>query len=143
MAGSGRIEVTGLREFRSGLRRVDRGLPREVRVILNKAAEIVVDEARPRVPVGPPPRGHAFTSVRSASTQSSGRVKGGGARFPYYPWLEFGGRVGRNNSVERTRTPEGRYIFPAFEDKRDEVREEMRDGLRDLVRRSGLRVRVR
>ena len=87
---SGRIDVQGLRELRTALRRVDRALPRAVRGVLNEAARIVVDEARPRVPSGPPARGHAATSIRTASTQSAGRVKGGGARFPYYPWLEFG-----------------------------------------------------
>lgn len=142
MAGSGRIDVRGLREFRAGLRRVHAGLPRAVRQVANRAAEIVVNEARPRVPSGPPARGHALSSIRTASTQSRGRVKGGGARYPYYPWLDFGGRVGPGGSVERTRLRAGRYIYPAFVDKREEVQDEARRGLAELVRAAGIRVRV-
>lgn len=143
MARGGRIEVEGLREFRAGLRQVHRGLPRAVRRVANQAAEIVVQDARPRVPLGPPTRGHALQSIRAASTQSAGRVKGGGARFPYYPWLDFGGRVGRDRSVYRTVIRSGRYIYPAFVANREEITEEMEDGLRRLADSAGIRVNVR
>lgn len=143
MAGSrDRIQVIGLREFRANLRQVHRNLPRAVRRVANKAADIVVAEARPRVPLGPPEKGHALMSIRSASTQSSGRVKGGGARFPYYPWLDFGGHVGRNASVSRPVRRGGRYIYPAFVDKRDEITEEMDRGIHQLAEAAGIRVRT-
>lgn len=138
-----RIEVTGLREFRAGLRQMDRGLPREVRVVANEAADIVVTWARPMVPIGPAARGHALSSIRTASTQSAGRVKGGGARYPYYPWLDFGGRVGPQKSVHREVKRGGRYIFPAFTRNRPEILDNMREGLDRLAHRAGIRTRVR
>lgn len=137
------IVITGLREFKAGLRRMDSALPRRVRQAANRAAQIVVDAARPRVPTGPARRGHARDSIRVASTASAVRVRGGGARFPYYGWLEFGGRVGRNRSVRRERVSSGRYIRPAYVENADRVRDEMAEGLRDLADSAGVRARVR
>lgn len=138
MARRGAIQVEGLAEFRRGLRQVHRNLPRAVRRVANDAAEIVVAAARPGVPLGPAERGHAVQSIRTASTQSSGRVKGGGARFPYYPWLDFGGRVGRDRSVYRRVIRRGRYIYPAFVDNREQITEEMEQGLQRLARSAGI-----
>lgn len=137
----GQIRITGLNEFRRALRRIDRDAPKGLRKAGNKAADIVVAEAKPRVPVGPAKGGHAKTSIRAASTASAARVRGGGKRFPYYPWLDFGGRVGRNNSVHRPFIKSGRYIWAAFVAERDRVEGVLRDELTDVARQAGARVR--
>lgn len=136
-----RIEVHGLREFRRNLRQMDRGLPKGLRVAGNKAAALVVAKAKPKVPTGPAKGGHARDSIRAASTQSAARVAGGGARYPYYPWLDFGGKVGRKDSVRRPFIKEGRYIWAAFSDNRRAVERELADALRDVADAAGLRVR--
>ena len=92
------IKVDGLREFQRTLRALDAGLPRTLRLAHNEAAKIVVDWAQPRVPAR---TGKARASVRATSSQREARVTGGGKRVPYYPWLDFGGRVGRNRTVQR------------------------------------------
>ncbi|WP_307962251.1 hypothetical protein [Salinispora arenicola] len=55
---------------------------------MNDAAQVVVDWARPRVSRR---SGRAARSLRVASTGKAVRVRAGGARVPYYPWLDFGG----------------------------------------------------
>lgn len=132
------IRITGLKEFKRHLRQLDSTLPKGLRLAGNKAAEIVVAEAKPRVPRR---TGRAAGSVRAASTQASARVKGGGARVPYYPWLDFGGSVGRNNSVHRPFLKEGRYIWKAFADRRAAVQDELKDALVDVARKAGLEPR--
>lgn len=135
------IRIEGLREFRRALREADRNAPKGLRLAGNKAAEIVVTAARPRVPLGPGKGGHARDSIRAASTQSAARVKGGGARFPYYPWLDFGGSVGRKRSVHRPFIKEGRYIWRAFVDHKDEIHHKLADALAEVARSAGLEPR--
>lgn len=135
-----RIKVEGLREFSRGLRRMDNDLPKGLRLAGNAAAQLVVDTARPRVPVGPGRGGHARSSVKAASTRTAARVQGGGKRYPYYPWLDFGGRVGRNRSVRRPFLREGRYIWAAFADRRAQVQDVLQDELVKVARSAGLEV---
>lgn len=134
------IKITGLSEFTRNLKRFDANLPKAIRIAGNEAANIVVDEAKSRVPTGPGRRGHAKTSIKAKSTQSLVRVSGGGKKFPYYPWLDFGGRVGRNRSVLRPFIKEGRYIWAAFGDNRERVQKKLTESLIDVGRLSGVDV---
>lgn len=113
------IRVRGLNEFVRNLRKIDKTLPKELKAGLNEAAGVVVQWAQPRVPMGA--TGKARRSVRAKSTARMAQVTGGGARVPYYPWLDFGGRVGRKRSVVRPFDKGGRYIYPGYAAKQDEV----------------------
>lgn len=66
-------------------------------------------------------------------------MAGGGSRAPYYPWLEFGGRVGRKESVSRTFVPGGRYIWPSWTKNRTDILTGMERALADLATESGVR----
>lgn len=105
------IRVTGLAEFNRALRRMDSDLPKGLRLALNEAANVIVDYARPRVPRR---SGRAAGSVKAKSTRTAARVTGGSTRVPYYPWLDFGGRVGKEKSVHRPFMKDGRYIYAGF-----------------------------
>ncbi len=133
------VKIHGLREFRNRLKDMDRDLPKALRIAFNAAADVVVADAKPRVPFL---SGDAQSSVRSASTQTKARVRGGGSRAPYYPWLDFGGRIGPDRSVERPFLPEGRYIYNAFFRKRatGEFTDAMSDALTRIGREAGLEV---
>lgn len=135
-----RIEIEGLREFNRGLRRLDAEYPKALRIAGNRAAQIVVDEAKPRVPTGPGRGGHAKSSIKAASTRTAARVSAGGRRFSYFPWLDFGGRVGRRRSVHRPFLREGRYIWAAFADRREDVVRVLDTELRNVARAAGLEV---
>jgi len=122
------IEIRGLAEFRKALLRVDKewsateGLKR----VGDEAAGLVVGWARPRTPFR---TGAAQRSIRATSTATAARVTSGGARVPYGPWLDFGGRVGRKRAVHRAFLPGGRYLYPGYDAKRVEVEAMLADGL--------------
>lgn len=137
----GKIRITGLNEFRRALRQIDRDAPKGLRKAGNKAADIVVAEAKPRVPLGPGKGGHAKSSIRAASTASAARVRGGGRRFPYYGWLDFGGPRNKPRPPERPYFKSGRYIWAAFAAERDRVEGVLRDELTDVARQAGARAR--
>ena len=133
------IKIEGLKEFTRDLKRIDSDLPKLVRLANNAAANLVVDDARPRVPSM---SGKAGRSIKAASTRTKSRVSGGGGRAPYYPWLDFGGKVGRRGSVKRAYKPKGRYIYRAYFQARDsgEFLEIMTKELVDVARQAGIDV---
>lgn len=131
------IRIEGLREFQRNLRALDSDLPKALRLALNDAANVIVDDARPRVPSR---SGRARRSVKARSTRTMSRVAGGGNRAPYYPWLDFGGKVGRNDSVRRPFLEKGRYIYNAYFRHRGEFVDHLRNSLIDVARQAGVDV---
>lgn len=131
------IKVEGLREFQAAVRRAGGDLPRALRLGLNSAMDIVVEHARPRVPRK---SGRAAASIKAQSTGNRARIKSGGNRAPYMPWLDFGGKVGRNRSVSRPFRKEGRYIWKSFADRRQDVISALETALTDVAKSAGLEV---
>lgn len=131
------IKVDGLVQFQRSLREVDRALPKALRLANNEAADLVVTWARPRIPSR---SGAAARSVRATSSQREAQVTGGGKRTPYYPWLDFGGRVGPRNSVRRPVLKGGRYIYQGYTQQRDRVEEVLLAALLQVCRQAGVEV---
>jgi hypothetical protein len=133
------LQVSGLKEFRKALKAAGDDMPKALRVAMNKAAELVVDEARPDVPQE---SGAARKSIRPQSTGTAVRVTAGGRRAPYYPWLDFGGRVGRRKATVRPFSPDGRYLYPAYFKLRDSgaFTDVMSAALVDVAAAAGLEV---
>lgn len=132
-----RITITGLKEFQASLRKMDSGLPRQLRVALNQASQLVIDNARPGIPSR---SGAARASLKVRSSQREARIAAGGRKAPYYPWLDFGGHVGQHGSTARPFYKEGRYIYPALRRKHQAVTEVMAAAIADLAREAGLEV---
>lgn len=137
MASSVKVQVKGLKEFRKELKAIDNDLPKAMRVALNKSAEIVIDEARPKVPKK---TGRAASTVKARSTQTAARVVGGGNKAPYYGWLDFGGWGGRNKKVHRPFYKEGRYIYAAYYRHADDFRKVLEASLVDVAKQAGMEV---
>ena len=131
------IRIEGLAEFNRNLRKMDKGLPKALRLAMNDAADVVIDYAKPRVPMR---TGKARRSIKARSTTKLVRVSGGGKRASYFPWLEFGGRVGRKNSVHRTRRKHGRYLYQGYYATRDDFEHILRKSLRRVAMSAGLSV---
>lgn len=131
------IKVVGLNEFRKGLRGIDRGLPKTVRMVLNNVTTILIDHVRPQIPQK---TGAAAASLKPQSTQSQARIAAGGPSAPWYPWLDFGGRVGKKKSVVRPYIAGGRYIFPGLAEKRADIETAMLEGLAQLASSNGIEV---
>lgn len=131
------IKVEGWREFNRNLRKMSAELPKALRLAGNEAAEIVVDWAQPKVPRK---SGRAAASVKARSTRTAARVSGGSKSVPYYAWLDYGGRVGRDRTTERLFVKEGRYLYPGYAANADKVRAVLLAALRKVAEDAGLEV---
>lgn len=133
----------GLKEFKAALRQIDSQFGGELRKALNEVAQVVVDQARPQVPRGR--TGRARESMKPGSSQNAAQIKVGGTVAPYYPWLDFGGSVGRGHrpgvgnsgSVKRPFIKKGRYVYPTAEAKRDELVGKLDEMLAMLIKKAG------
>lgn len=131
------IQIDGLREFASAVKKMDGDRAKMIRTALNEASNIIIDHARRDIPRR---TGRAAASLKGQSTRVLARVRAGSSRAPYYPWLDFGGRVGRNRSVKRPFYKKGRYIWKAYSDHHDEVIDAMQGALVGVVRGAGVEV---
>lgn len=131
------IRIEGLDQFRRNLKTLDATLPRALRVAFNTAAQLVVDDARPKVPTR---SGRARATVRVRSSQTRAQVAGGSKRVPYYSWLDFGGRGGRGRANNRPYRKEGRYIYAAFYRNRPRFAEVLERELVNVARQAGIEV---
>lgn len=132
------VRIEGLTEFRRGLKELSTDLPKALRLAFNDAADLVVQDARPRIPSR---TGRAKGTVKARSTQTAARVVGGGSRAVYYPWLDFGGTLPVTN-VRRPFLKEGRYIYNAyFRAKRSgRFQESLEKNLVAVARSAGIEV---
>jgi hypothetical protein len=129
-----KVQVKGIKDLQRGLNQLEEKAGPELRKGLNKIAAIVADAARDKVPRR---SGKAAQSIKVGSTQRAAQIKTGGTAAPYYPWLDFGGKVGRGKSVRRTFIKEGRYIYPTLREKRGLVTEKVDELIRDLAVKAG------
>jgi hypothetical protein len=131
------IKITGLAEFSRNLRKFNSDLPKTLRLAHNEAAQLIVDDAKPHVPRK---TGRAAGTVKAKSTRTESRVQGGSKRAPYYPWLDFGGRVGRQGAVRRPFIKQGRYIYPALGKNYDKFAALLEQKLIEVARQAGVEV---
>jgi hypothetical protein len=129
------VRIRGLREFQRNLKALDANLPKALRIAFNEAADVIVSEARPRVPSR---TGRAKGTVKARSTRTKSRVVGGGRRAPYYPWLDFGGRIPRG--PRRPFLERGRYIYRAYDRNKGEYAEMLEKALTQVARDAGVEV---
>lgn len=132
-----KIGIDGLAQLSRGLRAVDSEAPKELRIALNSAAQMLADETRPEVPSV---SGAARRSIVARSTRTAARVGVGGKKAPYFPWLDFGGQgriAGRPAPREFIR--EGRYIYPTLRRIRPEIEAQLQDAISAVIRNAGLK----
>lgn len=129
------IKIAGLRDLNRELKALDPAAGKQIKAALNDAAEIVLAYAKPRVPSA---TGAARSSIMVRSTVRESRVVAGGKRAPYYPWLDYGGKVGRNKSVKRPFIKEGRYLYPALGARKTEFSAMLETRLTAIITDAGL-----
>lgn len=132
-----KISVGGLSELSRGLKTVDVDAPKELRIALNSAADILVDHAQRLIPTD---TGAARRSLVARSSRTAARVAVGGRRAPYYPWLDFGGqgRI-RGRPAPREFIREGRYIYPTLRKIRPLIERQLKDAIATVIRNAGMR----
>lgn len=131
------IKIEGLAEFNRDLKKLGSDLPKALRLAHNEAAQLIVNYAAPRVPRK---TGKAARTVKAKSTRTESRVSGGSARASYYPFLDYGGRVGPRKSVKRPFLKEGRYLYPALAANYDRFAALLEEKLIDVAREAGVEV---
>lgn len=131
------IRVAGLAQFNRALKKISSESPKQLRLGMNDAAELLIRETLPLIPKR---SGKAARSLKAKSTRTSARVGAGGRSAPYYAWLDFGGRVGRNRAVKRTFYKEGRYIYPTLRRIKPEILRKLEENLTHVAVSSGMDV---
>lgn len=130
------VQVDGLDDLRRRFRQAgDKLATKELGQAGKAAADIVATAAKAKVPVL---SGRAAASMRAVVLSGGGGVRFGNAKAPYAPWLDFGGKVGRNRSVVRPFIKQGRFIYPALAEHRSQVVEVYDDLVDGVLRRAGL-----
>lgn len=142
-----RVYVENLRDVSSFLRSVE---PRLLPIMRNELKQSVTRRVVPtvkrRLPVGPPKGGHAANSIRTTSRGNTVYLVGGGARYPYFGWLEFGGTLtgrgrGKNQTINRNFISRGRTMIPALADNLGALRADVAKAVDNNLRK-GLQTRA-
>lgn len=131
------IKIDGLAAFSRNLRKLNGDLPKALRLALNDATDLVVNEATRRIPSR---TGRAKASIKAKSTRTQSRIAGGAKRVPYFGWLDFGGRRGREQKVSRAFRKQGRYLYAAYADKQSEFDAALTRGLLTVAQQAGVEV---
>jgi hypothetical protein len=134
MAEGASIKITGLKELNKALKKGSAELPKKVRLALNDAASDIAKGAADKVPKR---TGKAASTYKARSTRTASRVVMGGSKAPYTPWLDFGGRVGKNKSVVRKFYSDGRYLFPTLGKQKPEFSEKLLKLLVEIAKEAG------
>lgn len=131
-----KISVTGLAALNRGLKAIDTAAPKQLRLALNSAADMLVQRARPGIPAV---TGAARGSLKASSTRTSARVKAGGTRARHFAWLDFGGEGKvRGRPPYRQYIPGGRYIYPVLAEIRPQIEAELQRAIGAVISDAGL-----
>lgn len=138
------IRIDGLADLRRTLKRMENvEASVDLRTGLKRAADEVAQDAKGRLPSR---TGAARSSLRATSGGNRAYVAGGGARVPYYGWLDFGSRnpqLGNPRSVgpwagSGKGPDKGRAIYPAIDARETEVVRLVEHAVSEALRKAGL-----
>jgi hypothetical protein len=138
---SAEIRIHGVRELTKAFKQIDREYGKQVQRGMKAIGQQLLARIQERVPGG------AGGGLKVRSSQ-----RGFGITFPageatgtydFYPWLDFGGSVGKGHqvgvpwsgSVRRDLVKGGRYVYPTIADEREAIGEAVVDTLMDLAHR--------
>jgi hypothetical protein len=144
------IQVRGINELSRAWRAVDADIPKRTRLAMLAIARMVVGTAQQKATADfKHPTGQAASSVRPRATRRGAGIAFGGQAAPYFPWLDFGGTVGRGHrpgvkgsgSIERdwrgTPFGSGRYVYPAIFEHDDDIKRMAEEAVMDANRAAG------
>jgi hypothetical protein len=163
-----KMQMTGLRELQTSLARVAPEAKREFTAQLRTIGKAVADDAAAEMPQR---KGRARKSLKVKVVTGRGfegvQISEGGAVAPYVPWLDFGGKVGRGRrshatvsvhaggrvsvrrhgsagtgSVTREFIKGGRYLYPAYERRYDDMVAATLDAVAKAASAAGLEVKT-
>jgi hypothetical protein len=165
-----KLELKGLRELQTSLARVAPETKREFQNELKTIGKMVADDTRASMEFKRP-TGRAKRSVKVKIVTRRGfegvQISEGGGVAPYTPWLDFGGTVGKgrrstarvtlhgggrvsvrrigsqgSGSVVRPYIKDGRYLYPAYYRRYDDMVAATLDAVRKAAATAGLEVKT-
>jgi len=165
-----KLQMPGLADLSMALRRVAPEAKREFQSELRAVGKMVQTDAQASMSFKHP-TGKAKRSVKVRVVSRRGfegvEISEGGAIAPYAPWLDFGGTVGRgrrstvrlnisggrvtrqnlgsrgSGSVSRPFIKEGRYLYPAYYRRYDDMVKATLIAVRKACQTAGLEVTSR
>lgn len=126
-------KVTGLRDLKASVEAMSGESQAKLDLTLGEVAEQVAGMARRKVPT-------RTGAARGSLKVRDAAIVAGGSKAPYFGWLDWGGRVGRKQSVLRAWRPEGRYLYPALSSEYARSMAMVEEALVGFVKASGLEV---
>jgi hypothetical protein len=135
------IRILGLRELAFAFKVVSDEAPIAMKSGLKGIVENIAGKIAGRFPSL---TGRAAGSVKPKATSRGAGISFGGSAAPYAPWLDFGGRVGRNKSIERPwmgRPGDGRYVYPTIKEEHANTNRELENLIVEVARNNGFKVR--
>lgn len=133
-----KVEIRGLRELAAAFKQLDSELPKAMKARLHSIVTTIAGAAAGFVPVR---TGKAAASVRPRSTAKGAGIAFGGPSAEYFPWLNFGGKVGKGKSVQREMVLPDRYIYTTIGMFRGEILEGVDGAIRDTAVQAGFETR--
>ena len=143
------MRLTGLRETVAGFRQMDAQLPKHLRIRFKAVADLVVGRVQQRMPFSSGEAAHSLKPVAGSLYAGIQRPAGGspwrGVKADYYPWLDFGGSVGRgkspntpwSGSTKRLFIKGGRYLYPAIAESSADIVKAADAAIADTAREAG------
>lgn len=133
-----KIRVEGLAQISRAINRVDKEAAKQLRLVGNSAAALLIEKTRPEIPSV---SGRARGSLKAQSTRTSARVAVGGSKAPYYPWLDFGGegRI-KGRPAKREFIKGGRYLYPTLAKQAGPIGKLLQEGIIATAQGAGLEV---
>jgi hypothetical protein len=138
------VEVDGLKQLIRDVRRVERDLPKTMRVRMLPISQSVVVEARRRGQSLGGVQTHAVRrGLRGGATQNTAWIKLLASREPTILGAEFGG--GRRRTTRQfppwrgSGRNAGYFVYPTLRESSDDIIRQLEDSVRDLLRLAGFR----
>jgi hypothetical protein len=128
-----RVELRGAKDLNRAFKRLETGLEKELRAAFREIARTVAGRAAAKVPRL---SGVAAGSIKPRASQTGAGIAFGGSSAEYYPWLDFGGRVGRGKSVYRDLVVGGRYVYPTIAESKDDIGRMADEAIRDVAKKA-------
>ena len=122
------IQVDGLKELRRDLKKLGKEAQKELRVALKAGAEMAVPAAQSLAPK------RSWELAGSIKSGTSGAKAFIGSKLPYAAVHQWGGRVGRNKSVQ---IQPKHYLTKAVEETAPRIMDHIEDEIGNLARRLG------
>lgn len=133
------IKVEGLAQFARDLKKLDRDLPKVLRVALKQSADLLASDIRPKVPRR---SGKAGRSIKAKATRTQARVEAWG-NIEYGKWLDWGGAVGRKKAIKRPFIKgDGRYVFKSYSELKQagRIQAVLEKALLDVAAQAGVEI---